>query len=371
MLEIEEPKIHLLATTEDNTVAVLRFENLLSGMAASMGNALVRTLLKFIPGYAPQCYSLNVTVGNDVKTIGKFDSIPTFVENSVELSRNISNLILSVDEGTVERFTLKLKPDIDKDEIKAGDLVVSEEEFRNRVHILNPDLTLLTKGNGSKAQVDLKIKCGYGVYYSTSREVNKIEEGERSYMTVNSIYSPVIKAHAVTREGTNKMFENLDLTIETTGAISPTDALSTACAIVSTYADLIGNVATLYPMSKSVKQPVTSVGAEELKTAGFNEDQLNTGKQTPIEDGKFTPVVYNYLKQKNITTLEQLSEMNKRNENKDLINLLLNEQTKVYTSESGNGLTSTAAEIRENESSIIKQLNSIGFRNVKSNEEDE
>lgn len=365
MIEIIPPKVYLLAVNKEHTKAVLRFDNLIKQMGDSLGNTLTRVLLCHIPGYAIQAFKMLV----DGSNVGKFDGINGFIENETGLEGNLTAIRLKIHEDEMEGYDPENsraenlvisyksaeKADFaDKKVITAGDLTVPKG-----VEILNKDLIILTKGNNTVGSVDLELKYGYNTYFSSSREQSKVHEDDKNFITINSIYSPVIKAHYNVSEGNNRLLENLTMTIETTGAITPIQAFVTACRLVSTYTDLMSSVESIFPMSLStgnsheINVNTTGNGVslpeELLKVIDGSNDR-------PIEELGLSSIVYNYLKLKDVKKVSDIAEKHITYD-EDFIDKLINNKSGVYTSVNGQ-------EININKDTLVSELQSINFTNI-------
>lgn len=352
MIEIIPPKVYLLASDKECTKIVLRFNNIIKHMGDSLGNTLTRVLLCHIPGYAVQAF--NMLVGED--NVGKFDGISGFIENETSLEGNLTAIRLKVTDDIQEDFEISYNSINDqgfaeKKVITAGDLQVP-----TGVEILNKDLIILTKGNDSVGSVKLSLKCGYNTYFSSSRELSKIHDNSGSYITINSIYSPVIKAHYNVSEGNNRLLENLTFTIETTGAITAIQAFVTACKLISTHMDLMSSVETLFP-TKSLTNKSQS-GDTTGNGVALPKELLDImdGSDTPIEELGLSSMVYNYLKLKDV---EKTGDIERKGItfDEEFIEKLLNNKSGVYTSVNGR-------EVNADKDTLTAELESINFSNI-------
>lgn len=236
---------------------------------------------------------------------------------------------------------------------------------------MNPEQILLTSGEDDKViNVMLDIKCGHNVYFSSSQEREKViavGSQKASEMTmrnneiiiVNSVYSPIIKAHFVVEEGINKFKENIVFTIITSGALTPFEAMGQACEILAAYSNLFGSVSRIglsrkaglvLPFGTEVEGVVDNshVSTEKSKIELIKEDIYHNVDGTPkigsqgIELIKNLPIkAYDTLKNNNINTIFELEE-------------LINPQSGVYTSANGNTRS-------EELMTLVNELRSFNF----------
>lgn len=201
----------------DENEAIVSIQPCYPGYGTTLGNALRRVLLSSLPGAAVTAFK--------VKGVQhEFSTIPHVKEDFVEISLNLKQLRLKVFSEEPLRLSLKEKGE---KEVKAKNIKVTSD-----VEIINPELHLATLTD-KNADLDMEIVVSRGKGYvpTEARE----EELEIGMIAIDSIFSPIrnvgFKIENV-RVGKMTNFENLTLTIETDGTITPQEALNQATKIL-------------------------------------------------------------------------------------------------------------------------------------------
>jgi DNA-directed RNA polymerase subunit alpha len=203
--QIEEEKIA-------ETRSRFSIEPLEPGFGYTLGNTLRRTLLSRIPGAA-------VTSIQIEGVQHEFSTVPGVVEDVVDIILNIKNIVVQLDGVDEQTLYLSAKG---SGEVTAGDLKVPAG-----VEIVNPDLHLATMSSSGRLEMELVVAPGVGY---RSAESNK-GTGAIGVIPIDSIFSPVRKvAYQVenTQVGQMTNFDRLVIDVETNGAISPGEAISSA-----------------------------------------------------------------------------------------------------------------------------------------------
>ena len=210
MLIVQRPHI------EEQSVTDLRsrfmIEPLEPGFGYTLGNTLRRTLLARIPGAA-------VTSIQIEGIQHEFSTVPGVVEDVVDIILNVKQIVVKL-EG-VDEHTLYLSAK-GAGVVTAGDLKVP-----SGVEIVNPDQPIATMSASGRLEMELVVAPGVGY---RSAESNK-GTGSIGVIPIDSIFSPVRKvAYQVenTQVGQMTNFDRLVLDIETNGAITPSEAVSSA-----------------------------------------------------------------------------------------------------------------------------------------------
>lgn len=363
------------AISKDQTEAVVAYTGIAKGMGDSIGNALRRTLLTSIPGYAPQAYW--------VRNMKKFSPMAGVIESTIELDKRISNLRLRLGaaENTVlpREFYLGFKGPVTK-KLLARDLVVFYDhigaEHKNLkygedwdVSILNPDEVLLTCGTEQKVNVHILIKCGSGLYFSSSQERVKIEYNDvdlgelvNGFVTVNSNYNPVTFVQYYVEESDSRFTETLVMDVKTTGAVSPATALTTACQVLANYFQSIPSVSAYLPQEPNPEDAVALAGTlsstSDWENQGYtmtaeveptNVAEMTQPQSNPIESLKLDSQYYNLMKTSRIDTVEALKYKVEDNS----IDEILNKYNSLYT---GNN------KVQLSRTYIVTKLNELGIK---------
>jgi len=210
VLIVQRPQIEEHKITD--TRSRFEVEPLEPGFGYTLGNTLRRTLLSRIPGAA-------VTSIQIEGVQHEFSTVPGVVEDVVDIILNIKNIVVKLDGVDEQTLYLSAKG---AGEVKAGDLKVPAG-----VEIVNPGLHIATMSASGRLEMELVVAPGVGY---RSAESNK-GTGSIGVIPIDSMFSPVRKvAYQVenTQVGQMTNFDKLVLDVETNGAISPGEAISSA-----------------------------------------------------------------------------------------------------------------------------------------------
>jgi DNA-directed RNA polymerase subunit alpha len=236
--------------------ARLTMEPFERGYGHTLGNALRRTLLSSMPGYA----------ATEVKMAGvlhEYSTIDGVQEDVVDILLNLKGVVLKM-HGRDEA-TLNLK--------KSGEGVVTagDIEQQHDVEIVNPDHVIAHLAPGGKLDMQIKVEQGRGYLAATSRKTG--EEGR----TVGSImldasFSPVRRVSYSVESARVEQRTDLDkliMDIETNGAIEPEEAVRYAARILveqlSVFADLKGMPAQIEEKKATQIDPVLLRPVDDLE----------------------------------------------------------------------------------------------------------
>jgi DNA-directed RNA polymerase subunit alpha len=203
--QIEEEKIA-------DTRSRFAIEPLEPGFGYTLGNTLRRTLLSRLPGAA-------ITSIQIEGVQHEFSTVPGVVEDVVDIILNIKNIVVQLDGVDEQTLYLSAKG--------AGDVTAADLKVPAGVEIVNPDLHVATMSANGRLEMELVVAPGVGY---RSAESNK-GSGSIGVIPIDSIFSPVRKvAYQVenTQVGQMTNFDRLVIDVETNGAISPSEAISSA-----------------------------------------------------------------------------------------------------------------------------------------------
>ncbi len=208
---MQRPEIGVLGPEKGNRQK-FTFGPLEPGFGYTIGSSLRRTLLSSIPGAA-------ITQVRFDDALHEFDTIKGVVEDITDLVLNFKDVVLRSHSETPVAVRLDAEG---PGEILAGDL-----EWGSDVECLTPDLHLATLSDNTRLAVDITIERGWG--YLSSSEL--ASTGEIGLIPVDAIFSPVRRVAVEvepTRVEQSTNYDMLVLDIETDGALSPREALSSA-----------------------------------------------------------------------------------------------------------------------------------------------
>jgi len=145
-----------------------------------------------------------------------------------------------------EIFCLELKIE-NKDEKEERVITASDFQKIEGVEIKNPELQLATLAtaypNEKNPQLEIKLHCRKGYGYDSSETQQQYFEKEENVIVLDANYSPVKSDGVNFRKdtkvsGPEKEEEELSLTINTKGSISPKKALLESLEVISNFINI-------------------------------------------------------------------------------------------------------------------------------------
>jgi DNA-directed RNA polymerase subunit alpha len=240
------------------------------GYGHTLGNALRRTLLSSMPGFA----------ATEVKIAGvlhEYSTIDGVQEDVVDILLNLKGVVLKM-HGR-DDAVLQLR--------KSGEGVVTagDIEQQHDVEIVNPDHVIAHLAAGGKLDMTIRVEQGRGYLAATTRKA--IDEGRSvGSILLDASFSPVRRVSYSVESARVEQRTDLDkliMDIETNGAIEPEEAVRYAARILveqlSIFADLKG----------------MPVSMEEKKAT-----QIDPVLLRPVDDLELTVRSANCLKAENI-----------------------------------------------------------------------
>jgi len=250
--------------------AKLTMEPFERGYGHTLGNALRRTLLSSMPGYA----------ATEVKIAGvlhEYSTIDGVQEDVVDILLNLKGMVFRMHNR--DEATLVLK--------KSGEGLVTAGDIEpmHDVEIINPDHVIAHLAPGGKVDMQIKIEQGRGYIAATTRKAADEGRSVGSIM-LDASFSPVRRVSYSVESARVEQRTDLDkliMDIETNGAIEPEEAVRYAARVLveqlSVFADLKG-------MSPQI---------EERKATQIDPILLR-----PVDDLELTVRSANCLKAENI-----------------------------------------------------------------------
>jgi DNA-directed RNA polymerase subunit alpha len=240
------------------------------GYGHTLGNALRRTLLSSMPGFA----ATEVKIAN---VLHEYSTIDGVQEDVVDILLNLKGVVLKMHGRDEATLTLK----------KSGEGVVTagDIEQQHDVEIVNPDHVIAHLAAGGKLDMQIRVEQGRGYLAATTRKA--IDEGRSvGSILLDASFSPVRRVSYSVESARVEQRTDLDkliMDIETNGAIEPEEAVRYAARILveqlSIFADLKG----------------MPVSMEEKKAT-----QIDPVLLRPVDDLELTVRSANCLKAENI-----------------------------------------------------------------------
>jgi len=236
--------------------ARLTMEPFERGYGHTLGNALRRTLLSSMPGYA----------ATEVKMAGvlhEYSTIDGVQEDVVDILLNLKGVVLRMHGRDEATLTLK----------KSGEGVVTagDIEQQHDVEIVNPDHVVAHLAAGGKLDMQIKVEQGRGYIAATSRKAGDEGRSVGSIM-LDASFSPVRRVSYSVESARVEQRTDLDklvMDIETNGAIEPEEAVRYAARILveqlSVFADLKGMPALIEEKKATQIDPVLLRPVDDLE----------------------------------------------------------------------------------------------------------
>ena len=254
------------------------------GYGNTLGNSLRRVLLSSIKGAAITSFSIEGTTH-------EFTAIPGIREDVVDIMLNLKNIRLKSHSDAPIEAHLEIKGSNQKE--KDGDKRVTAADIRfpAEIELGNPNQVICHIDDPSYTlKMHFVIESGRG--YLTIDESGK-DRIHSDMIALDAVFTPVLRVRYKvenTRVGRDTNLQQLTLTIDTDGTITPRDAFEEAAAIlVNQYQALAG-----------------STKVESAPVPGVETEEDNSGLLLPIEDLGLTARTSNALINNGIKNLSQL-----------------------------------------------------------------
>lgn len=267
-----------LASVEEHGAnsATFVIEPMQAGYGNTLGNSLRRVLLSSIAGGAIVAFRIDGATH-------EFTTVKGIKEDVVDIMLNLKNVYIKIDSENPIELRLEKKG---SGVVTAGDIKTSGE-----VEVINPDQVIATIDDPKTNFVmDLVVEAGRG--YRTIEDSSSARV-HSDMIALDAVFSPVLRVRYkvdATRVGQETNLDQLKLTIDTNGALSPREAFEEAAAIlVNQYTALAGSTTV---------EAAPALGQSEVE----DTNELNTS----IEDLNLTARTANALVNNDIRTVHDL-----------------------------------------------------------------
>lgn len=267
---------HVRVVRADQHYGKFEIEPLERGYGTTLGNALRRVLLSSIPGYA-------VTSIRIEGVLSEFEPIPGVKEDTVHFLLNLKNLALRPTTAQPrDRYTLRLN--------RQGPGVVHavDIECPADLEIVNPELYLATLSDPSaQLNAEIVVERGRGYVPAVKPERTRGVIGE---IRTSALFTPVTKVNFLvepTLVGERTDYDRLILEVWTNGAITPSEAVFQAAAILrdqfSRLMALGGEEGALEAAAVVPAPPGVTVPDRPLEDLGLSTRVLNALRSGGID----------------------------------------------------------------------------------------
>ena len=266
------------------TSAEFVIKPLYPGYGNTLGNSLRRVLLSSVKGAAITAFSIEGTTH-------EFTSIPGVREDAVDIMLNLKNIRFKMHTDAPVELTLEIKGD--KQSEKDGDkrVVAGDIKLPSEVEIANPNQTICHIDDPKHVlKMHLIVESGRG--YLTIDKASE-ERLHSDMIAIDAVFTPVLRVRYKvenTRVGQDTNLQQLTLTVDTDGTLTPKDAFEEAAAIlVNQYSALAG-----------------STKVESSPAPGSSTEDEDAGLMLPIEELELSARTANALLNNDIRTIRDL-----------------------------------------------------------------
>ena len=280
---IHQARVDSVKQLSENS-AELVVKPLFYGYGNTLGNSLRRVLLSSIKGSAITAFSIEGSTH-------EFAAIAGIQEDVINIMLNLKNIRIKKDNDEPVEMSLEIKGDQQSEKNGEKRVVAGDIKLPAGVSIANPNQVICHIDDP-----DFVLKMNFVV--ETGRGYHNIEKSsaERIHgdmIALDAVFTPVLRVRYKvenTRVGQDTNLQQLTMTIDTDGTMTPTDAFEEAAAIlVGQYEALAGGTKV-----ETVKAPDTKDDSEE--------DDLSQ----PIEELGLSQRTTNALINNGVKTLKQL-----------------------------------------------------------------
>ena len=274
--------VEMTKREDDPNAAEFRLQPLERGYGYTLGNAMRRLLLSSLRGSAVWAFRMDGVQHEHQTVAGVVEDVHQII-------------------ARLKTLSLVLAPEVDETiahirRSGAGPVYARDIESQGALRIVNPDHLLFTLQDDRDLTVDLYVNKGRGYVEAEQQPADRSMPVD--LVRIDSLYSPVRRANfpvTETRVGQRTDFDRLTLTIETSGAITPEDAVAYAAALAQHH----------FGYFVSFGQ-VPMMAAEPAPAAATETEWLRALLGRSIDDCGLSVRSVNSLKNSNIRTLGDL-----------------------------------------------------------------
>lgn len=259
-----------------STSATFTIEPLHAGYGNTLGNSLRRVLLSSIRGAAIVAFRVEGATH-------EFTTIKGIKEDVVDIMLNLKNVKVKVHTDEPVELRIEKKG--------AGVVTAADIKLTADVEVANPEQIIATIDDPKASLVmDVVVESGRG--YRTIEESSS-DRLHSDMIALDAVFSPVLRVRYKvdpTRVGQETNLDQLRLSVETDGTITPNDAFEEAAAIlVNQYTALAG-----------------STTVEAAPALGQSDEEDESELNTSIEELNLSARTANALVNNDIRTVHDL-----------------------------------------------------------------
>ena len=204
------------------TTAHIRLSPLERGFGHTLGNAIRRVLLSYIPGYA-------ITQVKFEKVPHEYVTNTNLEEDMVDVLLNLKKVAIKLHDKEQTEISLHVKAKKGGQVITAGNIKTGPE-----CEIINPEQVIAHVVQGGEIDATMKVEYGRG-YRSADERLSDLTPKSIGTLGLDASFSPVRQvAYRVERArlGNRADLDCLVIDLETNGAIDPETAIRRAATIL-------------------------------------------------------------------------------------------------------------------------------------------
>lgn len=207
-------------TAHDASHARIVLEPLERGFGHTLGNALRRILLSWMPG----CAIVEVEIDG---VQHEYSAIEGVQEDVIEILLNLKNVAISMHGKEDARVSLR----------KKGPAIVTAGDIKSdaNIEIHNPEHVICRISGNTELNMTLRILRGRGYEPADARDGGDEETRSIGKLRLDASYSPVRRVSYVVERARVEQRTDLDklvLDLETNGSIGPEEAIRRAASIL-------------------------------------------------------------------------------------------------------------------------------------------
>ena len=254
------------------------------GYGNTLGNSLRRVLLSSVKGAAITAFSVE-------GVSHEYTTIPGIREDVVDIMLNLKNIRLKCHTDAPVEISLEIKGSEQSEKDGEKRVVAGDIKLPSEVEISNPNQTICHIDDPDCVlKMHFIVETGRG-YLTIERSSQ--ERLHSDMIAIDAVFTPVLRVRYKvenTRVGQDTNLQQLTLTIDTDGTITPKEAFEEAAAIL-------------------VNQFTALAGGKSVETSpapGSNKDEEDAGLMRPIEELELSARTANALLNNDIRTIRDL-----------------------------------------------------------------
>ena len=267
-----------------NTSAEFVIKPLYYGYGNTLGNSLRRVLLSSVKGAAITAFSVEGVTH-------EFTTIPGVREDMMDIMLNLKNIRFKVHTDVPVELTLEMKGEKQSEKKGEKRVIAGDIKLPAEVEIANPN-QVICHIDDPKTVLKMHFVVESGRGYLTIDQASA-ERLHSDMIAIDAVFTPVLRVRYKvenTRVGQDTNLQQLTLTVDTDGTITPKEAFEEAAAIlVNQYKALAG-----------------ATEVESAPTPGTAEDEDDSGLMLPIEELDLSARTANALLNNDIRTIRDL-----------------------------------------------------------------